>query len=153
MSARLKLPTSTGSAMPRVPVRLNSSRSCICMRQTTRAHPASRGRNRHQPPPPFPEATRTGGGPCWWCSTKKPFSSRGEGGGARLFNSTFVRPPCAVPIIPLQGDLYKRVFSLLGQILHFWVGQYGMGQHKRTRALSLAEHSYEMLTRVSREVT
>ena len=45
------------------------------------------------------------------------------GGGERLFNSASVRPPCAVPIIPLREELYERLFSLLGQILHYWVGQ------------------------------
>ena len=68
-----------------------------------------------------------------------------------MFNSASVRPPYTVLIIPLQGELYKRVLSFLGPILHCWVGQYERGQQKQTRVLSLAEHSHETLTRVSHE--
>ena len=50
----------TGPSTPRVPVMLTSSRSCLCMTRTPRAHPGSRERNRHQPQPSFLEATRTG---------------------------------------------------------------------------------------------
>ena len=50
----------TGPSTPRVPVRLTSFRSCLCMTRTPRAHPGSRERNRHQPQPSHLEATRTG---------------------------------------------------------------------------------------------
>ena len=109
----------TEPAMPRVPVRLTSSRSCIYMRRPPRAHPRRMGRNRPQLQPSFLKATRTSGGPHWWCSTKKTLSSRG--GGRRLFSSASVRPQCAAPIIPLQRELYGHVSSLLGQILHCWL--------------------------------
>ena len=46
-------------------------------------------------------------------------------GGRRLFNFASVRTPFGTPIVPRKGELYKRVFSLLGQIRHCWVGQYG----------------------------
>ena len=88
--------------MPCVHVRLASSRSCICTRRTSRAHPAQRGRILHQPQLYFLEATRTGGGLCGWCSTRKTLSSRGGRGGD--FNSASLRPPCVVPILPLQGN-------------------------------------------------
>ena len=48
-------------AMPYVPMRLTSSRLCICKRRTLPAHPGSRGRNRHQPQLSFLVETRTGG--------------------------------------------------------------------------------------------
>ena len=82
----------TETSTPRVPVMLTSSRSCLGMTRTPRAHPGSRERNRHQPQPSFLEATRTG--------------VRGRAGG---------------------------------------------GQQKRTRALSLVEHSHAALTRIFRE--
>ena len=50
----------TGPSTPRVPVMLTSSRSCLGMTRTPRAHPGSRERNRHQPQPYFLEATHMG---------------------------------------------------------------------------------------------
>ena len=68
-----------------------------------------------------------------------------------MFNSASVRPPCTALIVPLQGEFHMCVFSLRGQILHSWFGQYDRGHQKQTRALSLAEHSHKTLTRVFRE--
>ena len=97
--------------MPRVPVRLNSSRSCICMRRTTRAHPGSRGRNRPQPSPSLPVATRTGGGSCWWCSTKKTLSSRGGGGGGRDCSTLLMCFPMRSAHNPATGGNYMSAYS------------------------------------------
>ena len=66
--------------------------------------------------------------------TKKHFH-RGGGGWGQLLNSVFVRSPCAAPIIPLQEGPNERVFSLLGQMLHCWVGQYDREKQEQTRAL------------------
>ena len=123
--------------MPCVPVRLASSKSCICLRRTPPAHPGSRGKNRYQPQPSFHEATRTGGGLLMVIETLSIQVGR-EG------------DPCTAPKIPLPWELHSArssaymrpmrgthnpatvgitqcVFSLLGQILHCWVGQYGRG--------------------------
>ena len=81
---------------------------------------------------------------------KKRLIAEGEGGGATVHHG-FCASPMTAPIILLQGEMYELVFSFLGQILHCWVGQYGRGQQKQTRALSLAEPSHETLTRESRE--
>ena len=86
--------------------------------------------NRHQPQPYFQEVMRTGEGPRWWCARSRNTFDAGRGGGGgggQLFNYTSVRTPCATPIIPLQGELYECVFSLLGWRRHCWVGQYGRG--------------------------
>ena len=72
-------PITTGSAMPCGPVKLTSSRSCICMRRTPRPHPGSSGRNRHQPQPSFLEATRTGGGVLVVIETLATQVGEGEG--------------------------------------------------------------------------
>ena len=46
--------------------------------------------------------------------------------------------PCVAPIILLQREFNDRVFSLLGQMLHCWVGQYGTEKTdtERTRCRS-----------------
>ena len=70
---------------------------------------------------------------------------RGGGGGA--VQLCFCTAPMRGTHNPAtQGELYERVFSLLGQILHSWVGQYDRGQQKRSRALSLAKHSHMKLS-------
>ena len=87
--------------MPRVPVKLISSRSCICVRRTQRAHPGSRGRDRHKSQPSFLEATRTGGG---MLVGIEAFVTPVRGGGGDCSSPLLCRPMRGVhnPTRPVQ---------------------------------------------------
>ena len=89
----------------------------MCMRRTPRAHPESRegiDLNRNH----LYQKQRVRVGAVLVVLDQENAFIAGGGRERRLFNSAFVRPPCATSIIPLQEELYERVFSLVTQILH-----------------------------------
>ena len=109
--------------MPRVPVRLPSSSSCICMRRTPRADPGTRGRNRPRPQPSLLEAPRTGGA-CWWGSNRLQRRLGGSGDCSPPFLCGSMRGAHT----PITEGITWRVLPLLAPILHYyWFRQYGRG--------------------------